>query len=74
MMKYNFDEVVDRRNTNCIKWDTLESTYGSKEILPMWIADMDFKSSDEIIDKLRERVDHGVLDIISYQILHMNPS
>ncbi|NLV88850.1 MAG: pyridoxal phosphate-dependent aminotransferase [Tissierellia bacterium] len=59
-MKYNFDEVVDRRNTNCIKWDTLESTYGSKEILPMWIADMDFKSSDEIIDKLRERVDHGV--------------
>ena len=60
MMKYNFDEVVDRRNTNCMKWDTLDATYDSKDILPMWIADMDFKSSDEIINKLKERVDHGV--------------
>lgn len=60
-MKYNFDEFVDRRNTNCIKWDTLEDTYNSKDILPMWIADMDFKASDEIINALKERVEHGVL-------------
>lgn len=59
-MKYNFDEVVDRRNSDCIKWDTLEKVYGDKDILPMWIADMDFKSADEIIAALKNRVEHGV--------------
>lgn len=60
-MKYNFDEVVDRRNSDCFKWDTLETAYGDKDILPMWVADMDFKSPVEILDSLKDRVDHGVL-------------
>ena len=59
-MKYNFDEFVDRKNTACVKWDSLEPNYGSKDILPMWVADMDFKSSHEIINALKERVEHGV--------------
>ncbi len=54
-MRYNFDEIVDRRNTNCIKWDTQKDG-----ILPMWIADMDFKSPDEVVDALVERAREGV--------------
>src|SRR5699024_4483443 len=60
LMKYNFDEVVDRRGSDSIKWNHLEENFGTKDILPMWIADMDFKSADEIIDALKERVGHGV--------------
>lgn len=59
-MKYNFDKVVNRRDTDSIKWGNLEEIYGHKDMLPMWIADMDFRSADEIIDVLKQRVDHGV--------------
>lgn len=59
-MRYNFDEIVDRRNTNSIKWDLLEKVYKDKDILPMWVADMDFKSCDEIINAFKERAEHGV--------------
>src|SRR5699024_8013820 len=63
-MKYNFDKVMNRKNTDSIKWDNLREVYGRDDILPMWIADMDFKSADEIIDALRDRVDHGVFGYI----------
>lgn len=63
-MKYNFDEIIDRKNSDSIKWATLKENYGDEEILPMWIADMDFKSSDEIIEALKERVEHGVFGYI----------
>lgn len=53
-MKYNFDEIVNRRNSDSLKWDIKEDE------LPMWIADMDFKVAPEIIDALRKRVEHGV--------------
>ena len=59
-LKYNFDEVIDRRNSDCVKWDTLEDSYGVSDILPMWIADMDFKSADEIIEALKTRAESGV--------------
>ncbi|TDW49145.1 cystathionine beta-lyase [Flavobacterium sp. 270] len=55
-MDYNFDEIIDRKNTNAIKWDASSST----DILPMWIADMDFKTAPEIIEVLQNRVSHGV--------------
>ncbi|MEW8956352.1 MalY/PatB family protein [Clostridium sp.] len=51
----DFDKVINRRNTMCAKWDTV-----SEDILPMWVADMDFESPKEVIEALRERVDHGV--------------
>ena len=54
-MDYCFDEIVDRRGTNAVKW----STYPD-DIIPMWVADMDFRSAEPIIRALRERVDHGV--------------
>lgn len=59
-MKYNFDKVIDRKGSGCFKWDTLEETYGDRDILPMSVADMDFKSADEIIAALKNRVDHGI--------------
>lgn len=59
-MRYNFDEVVNRKNTDSRKWGTLEEVYGTADILPMWVADMDFKSADEIIEALKKRAEHGV--------------
>ena len=55
MRKYNFDELVDRRNTGSIKWDVR-----SADELPMWVADMDFKAAPEIREALSARVAHGV--------------
>ncbi len=53
-MKYDFDEIIDRRGTNAEKWDVAEHE------LPMWVADMDFKTAPEIISALEKRVNHGV--------------
>lgn len=53
-MKYDFDEVVDRRNTSCYKWNV------DPEELPMWVADMDFPAAPEIRQALQERLNHGV--------------
>jgi cystathionine beta-lyase len=55
-MKYDFDEIIDRRGTNCVKWDGAENP----DVLPMWVADMDFRTAPAIIEALRRRVDHGV--------------
>lgn len=55
-MKYNFDEIVIRRGSNSYKWDSAESD----NILPMWVADMDFRTAPAIIDALAKRVQHGV--------------
>ncbi|MDA3893717.1 MAG: pyridoxal phosphate-dependent aminotransferase [Salinivirgaceae bacterium] len=60
-MKYNFDEQVNRNNTNCIKHDGLESFLGVKDVIPMWVADMDFKSPSFIIDAIKKRLEHEVL-------------
>ncbi|MEE9504337.1 MAG: cystathionine beta-lyase, partial [Thermodesulfobacteriota bacterium] len=49
-MKYNFDEVIDRTNYHSVKWDELESTFGAKDVLPMWIADMEFRSPKPVIE------------------------
>lgn len=59
-MKYNFDKKIDRKNTDSIKWNNLKENYGSEDLLPMWVADMDFESPKEVIDALKERVEHGV--------------
>ena len=59
-MKYNFDKKIDRKNTDSIKWNNLKDAYGSEDLLPMWVADMDFESPKEVIDALKDRVEHGV--------------
>ena len=60
-MSYNFDEVVERRGTNCIKYDRLEQFCGNAEALPMWVADTDFRVPDFIMEAIRERAGHEVL-------------
>ncbi len=59
-MKYNFDEIIDRRGTDCLKYDFGMKRKGRDDLLPMWVADMDFKLPDEILAELHKRVDHGI--------------
>ena len=59
-MAYNFDTKIDRKNTNSIKWDFTEEFFGEEDLLPMWVADMDFKAPIEVINKIEERAEHGV--------------
>lgn len=59
-MIYDFDKIVNRFNTNSIKWDQLNEMYGNNDILPMWIADMDFEVCYKIKDALLKRVNHGI--------------
>ena len=61
MNKYNFDEPIDRRGTDCFKWDALPAMYGRDDLTPMWVADMDFRSPDFVMDAIRSRCDHPVL-------------
>ncbi len=60
-MKYNFDEAPCRENSNCLKWDKREEVFGKADVIPMWIADMDFSTPPFIINALRERLNHEVL-------------
>ena len=59
-MNYNFDEIIHRENTACYKYDLREKYFGTKEILPMWVADMDFRTPDFIVDAIKKRVEHEV--------------
>lgn len=59
-MRYNFDEVVDRRGTVCEKYDNAEALFGTTDILPMWIADTDFKTPEFIVSAIRERLNHPI--------------
>jgi len=56
-MAYDFETVLDRSNTGSLKWDR----YAGRDVLPLWVADMDFHSAPEILSALRARVDHGVM-------------
>ena len=55
-MKYDFDELVERRNTGCVKWDECPND----EVIPLWVADMDFKAAPAIQEAIRKRAEHGV--------------
>ena len=58
---YDFDEIIDRRGTRCDKVDSLKDMFGRSDLIPMWVADMDFRTPDFIIDALRRRLDHPIL-------------
>lgn len=61
MKNYNFDEIIDRTNTNSLKYDARKIFFGTADVLPLWVADMDFKTPDFIINALKKRLDHEVL-------------
>lgn len=55
-MDFDFDKIIDRRHTSSMKWDKYKGT----DILPLWVADMDFRSPQAVIDALHNSIDHGV--------------
>lgn len=55
-MKYDFDELVERRDTGCVKWDECPSP----DVIPLWVADMDFKAAPAIQAAIKRRAEHGV--------------
>lgn len=59
-MKYNFDELVDRRGSNSCKWDD-----AAEGVLPLWVADMDFRAAPAILKALQDRVAHGIFGYVS---------
>ena len=59
-MRYDFDEVIDRRNTNSVKYDTAEGHGCPPDVLPLWLADMDFRAPAPVLEELRRMVDHGI--------------
>lgn len=60
MNTYNFDQIINRRNTNCAKWDTLAKKYNRNDLIHLGVADMDFKSPQPILDALQQVVEHGI--------------
>ena len=60
-MKYDFDRVIDRRNTSSVKYDLRGPVFGKEDVLPMWVADMDFAVADFILEAMKERLKHPVL-------------
>jgi cysteine-S-conjugate beta-lyase len=57
-MKYDFDRVCSRLNTDCAKWDAVKAIFGSEDVIPMWVADMDFPAARPIIEALKKRAEH----------------
>lgn len=55
-MKYNFDEIISRHDTNSYKWDSMTDA----NVLPLWVADMDFRTAPAIVNALQRRVAHGI--------------
>ncbi len=58
--RYNFDEQIDRHGTNSVKWEGMTKMFGREGLFPMWVADMDFKVPDEIIEAIKVRADQGI--------------
>ena len=59
-MNYDFDTVVERRGTNSLKYDASRAREKGEELLPMWVADMDFRTAPEILARLQQVVEHGI--------------
>ena len=60
-MNYNFDEIIDRNGTDSVKWDAVQGRWGRNDLIPMWVADMDFRTAPFVIEALKKRLDHEVL-------------
>lgn len=59
-MTFDFDRIIDRSNTRSYKWDQSEKLFGHKDILPLWVADMDFESPREAVEALKQRAAEGI--------------
>ncbi|MBE0679037.1 MAG: putative C-S lyase [Bacteroidales bacterium] len=59
-MMWNFDEVINRENSSCIKYDLREEVFGRADVIPMWVADMDFRTPSFITEALAARLKHEI--------------
>jgi cystathionine beta-lyase len=59
-MKYNFNKFIDRTRTSCVKYDLRQTIFGKSDVIPMWVADMDFETPDFIRDAIIQRAGHPV--------------
>lgn len=60
MEKYDFDKVIDRRGTNTLKLEVLKDRYGRSDLIPLWVADMDFETPGFITEAIRKRLEHSL--------------
>lgn len=60
-MNYDFDEIIDRTNSSSLKYDKREVIFGTQEVLPMWVADMDFRTPDFVLNAIKNRLSNPVL-------------
>ena len=61
MSDYNFDEIIDRKNTDAIKVERCKALFGTENVLPLWVADMDFRTPDFVLKAIKKRIEHPVL-------------
>lgn len=60
MKTYDFDRIIERKGTDCVKYDAMEGHFRRGDLTPLWVADMDFETPDFIVDALEERMKHHV--------------
>ena len=76
MPSYNFDQIIERKNTDSTKYNNLKKLYGRDDLIPLWVADMDFLSPPLVIDALVKRAQHGIFgypfvsDSFYHSIIH----
>lgn len=63
-MKFNFNERVDRSKNHAAKWEEMGAKFGSNDLLPMWIADMDIKTAPEIVEAIKEKADQAIFGYV----------
>lgn len=64
---YDFDKIIDRKGTGAVKYDKLKQVFGKEDLLPLWVADMDFETPDFIVEAIKERFEHP---IFGYPVEH----
>ena len=65
-MAVNFDEIIDRKGTSCLKYDFAQKRGYPADVLPFWVADMDFRAPQVVIDAIKKRTDHGILGYTNF--------
>lgn len=69
MSVYDFDQVIDRRHSGSLKWDDAAVLFDTKDVLPLWVADMDFPAPPPVLEAIRQRTAHGVFGYPSPRFL-----
>ena len=64
-MKYNFDQIIDRKNTKAVKYDERIKVFGTDDVIPLWVADMEFETAKPIKDAIVKRAEHGIYGYVA---------